>query len=310
MKQSLAPATPKFPDNPPAPDADDADFEPESATLGQRFATWLKHFVLYLGAVMTACVFGLYFLWRLPIPQEAAQLLGSAGDSPRSRSLATIVAPPPARSPSAPAVVAPPVAPGSPPIAAPPSPPTTTDPATDPGLTETAVPTAPLAETPTEETAPPPQAEIDQLLAEAQQQMESRRLTAPAGGNALRSYQRVLELEADNSAALGGLERIAAYYRDIAEQTRQQGRLEESLAYVGRGLQASPKNEQLLNLRREVRLARQREQEQRQARVEEARRQQAERDEQNQLRQRMIEPQQPWWRQPAPPANDSGFNQR
>ena len=307
MKQSLAPATPKFPDNPPAPDADDADFEPESATLGQRFATWLKHFVLYLGAVMTACAFGLYFLWRLPIPQEAAQLLGSASDSPRSRSLATIVAPPPARSPSAPAVVAPPVAPDSPPIAAPPSPPT----ATDPGLTETAVPTAPLAETPAEESAPPPpQAEIDQLLAEAQQQMESRRLTAPAGGNALRSYQRVLELEADNSAALEGLERIAAYYRDIAEQTRQQGRLEESLAYVGRGLQASPKNERLLNLRREIRLARQREQEQRQARVEEARRQQAERDEQNQLRQRMVEPQQPWWRQPPPSANDSGFNQR
>lgn len=319
MKQSLAPASPKFPDNPPAPDADDADFEPESATLGQRFATWLKHFVLYLGAVMTACAFGLYFLWRLPIPQEAAQLLGSASDSPRSRSLATVVAPPPARSPSALAVVVPPVAPDSPPIAAPPSPPTTADPATDPatnpatdpGLTETAVPTAPLAETPAEEAAPPtPQAEINQLLAEAQQQMESRRLTAPAGGNALRSYQRVLELEADNSAALEGVERIADYYRDIAEQTRQQGRLEESLAYVGRGLQASPKNERLLNLRREIRLARQREQEQRQARVEEAQRQQAERDEQNQLRQRMVEPQQPWWRQPATPANDSGFNQR
>lgn len=311
MKQSLAPASPKFPDNPPAPDADDADFEPESATLGQRFATWLKHFALYLGAVMTACAFGLYFLWRLPIPQEAAQWLGSAGDSPRSRSLATVVAPPPARSPSALAVVAPQVAPDSPPIAAPPSPPTATDPATDPGLTETAVLTAPLTETPAEEAAPlPPQAEIDQLLAEAQQQMESRRLTAPAGGNALRSYQRVLKLEADNSAALEGVERIADYYRDIAEQTRQQGRLEESLAYVGRGLQASPKNERLLNLRREIRLARQREQEQRQARVEEARRQEAERDEQNQLRQRMVEPQQPWWRQPATPANDSGFNQR
>lgn len=94
MKQSLAPASPKFPDSPPAPEADDADFEPESATLGQRFTTWLKHFALYLGAVMTACAFGLYFLWRLPIPQEAAQLLKSAGDPPRSRSLATIVAPP------------------------------------------------------------------------------------------------------------------------------------------------------------------------------------------------------------------------
>ena len=142
--------------------------------------------------------------------------------------------------------------------------------------------------------------------------MENRRLTAPAGGNALRSYQRILELEADHPAALEGIERIAAYYRDIAEQTRQQGRLEESLNYIGRGLQASPKNERLLNLRREVRLARQREQEQRQARAEETRRQQQqiEREEQNPFNQRSIEPQQPWWQRPAPPVNDSGFNQR
>ncbi len=44
----------------------------------------------------------------------------------------------------------------------------------------------------------PQQQEIQQLLADAQQQMDNRRLTAPASGNALRSYQRVLELEADN----------------------------------------------------------------------------------------------------------------
>jgi hypothetical protein len=166
---------------------------------------------------------------------------------------------------------------------------------------------------PTEQAGPPtPQTQIEQLLTEAQQQMESRRLTAPASGNALNSYRRILELEADNPAALEGIERIAAYYRDIAEQTRQQGRFEESLAYIGRGLQASPKNESLLNLRQEVRLVRQREQVQRQALAEAARRQQAERDrdEQNQHRQPVPPAQQPWWQQPAAPASDSGFNQR
>ena len=305
------------PDSPPPLDSDDTDFESDSTTLGQRFTTWLKHFALYLGAVMTACALGLYFLWRLPIPQEAAQLFRNAGDSPRPRPLSAVVAPALPRSPSGSSTavtppVAPAVAPNSPPTVATPSTEPAADPAAAPGVPETEASAAPLTETPLEVVAPTPQAEIEQLLAEAQQQMENRRLTAPAGGNALRSYQRILELEADHPAALEGIERIAAYYRDIAEQTRQQGRLEESLNYIGRGLQASPKNERLLNLRREVRLARQREQEQRQARAEEARRQQQqiERDEQSQFRQRSIEPPQPWWQRPAPPTNDSGFNQR
>jgi hypothetical protein len=306
MKPLPASASPPLPNDPPAPNGDDADLEPDVATLGQRVATWLRHFTLYLGAVITAGALGLYFLWRLPIPQEAAQLFGSAGDLPRSRPLATVVAPP-AKPP-----LATPVAPGAPVMVAPQAPPPATDPAAIPVDAETPVPAAPLAEPPVEVVSPSPTAEIEQLLAEAQQQMESRRLTAPASGNALRSYQRILELEANHPAALEGIERIAAYYRDIAEQTRQQGRLEESLNSISRGLQASPKNERLLNLRREVRLLRQREQDQRQARTEEARRQQqqVERDEQNQFGQRIIAPPQPWWQQPAPPANDSGFNQR
>ena len=319
MKQSIAPASPPLPDSPPAPDSDDADFESDPATLGQRLATWLKHFALYLGAVATVCAFGLYFLWRIPIPQEAAQLLRGAGDSSRYRPLATVITPPSPLRPqtTAPPPSATPIAPGSPTIAASPAPASTplstTAPDAVPVDAETAAPVVPLAETPVEVVSPSPQTEIEQLLAEAQQQMENRRLTAPAGNNALHSYQRVLALEADNPAALEGIERIAAYYRDIAEQTRQQGRMEESLAYIGRGLQASPKNERLLNLRREVRLARQREQEQRQARAEEVRqRQQAEqRAEQDQVRlPATTKPQQSWWRQPAPPASDSGFNQR
>jgi len=311
MKQLLAPVRSPSPGGPPRPDSDDADFESDSATLGQRFATWLSHFVLYLSAVMTAGALGLYFLWRLPIPQEAAQLFRNAGDSPRPRPPSVVATPASPRLPGvSPIVVVPPVLPSSPIVATSP-----TEPATDPataGVTEPDTPATPLAETPLEVISPPPQAEIEQLLAKAQQQMENRQLTAPASGNALRSYQRILELEADHPAALEGIERIAAYYRDIAEQTRQQGRLEESLNYIGRGLQASPKNERLLNLRREVRVARQREQEQRQARAEEARQQQQqiERDEQSQFRQRSIEPPQPWWQRPASPTNDSGFNQR
>lgn len=305
MKPRSPPAD--FPDDFTTANAD-ADDEPESATLGRRLMTWLKHFALYLSAVAAACAFGLYFLWRIPLPQDASQLFKSAGDSPRSRPLSAVVAP--SGSPVKPQTAT--LAVAAMPATLP------QQPAIDPNLAPdgSAIPPVPVAETPAEEFGPPtPQTQIEQLLTEAQQLMESRRLTAPAGGNALNSYRRILELEADNPAALEGIERIAAYYRDIAEQTRQQGRVEESLAYINRGLQASPKNENLLNLRQEVRLVKQREQEQKQARAEAARRQQVERerDEQNlQRRQPVVPPaqQQPWWQQPAPPTGDSGFNQR
>jgi hypothetical protein len=303
MKPPSHPADP--PDDFTTPNVD-ADGEPDSVPFGQRLATWLKHFALYLSAVAAACIFGLYFLWRIPLPQEASQLFKSVGDSPRPRPLSSIVAP---SSSSAKPQIATPLA-ATAPVASSPNPAVDSNAAPD----GSAITPPPLAETPAEEVGPPtPQTQIEQLLTEAQQQMESRRLTAPASGNALNSYRRILELEADNPAALEGIERIAAYYRDIAEQTRQQGRFEESLAYVGRGLQASPKNESLLNLRQEVRLARQREQAQRQALAEAARRQQVERerDEQNQQRRQPVpSAQQPWWQQPAAPSGDSGFNQR
>jgi hypothetical protein len=309
------PSYPADPTNDFATPNANAAGEPEFISLGQRLATWLKHFALYLGAVATACAFGLYFLWRIPIPQDAAQLFKSGGDLPRSRSLSAMVASPvaPAK-PAKPQTAAPlpfatPITAGQPAVEATPSPQAATDPNAAPD--GSSVPPAPGAEVPAEEAVPPtPQTEIAQLLAGAEQQIENRRLTAPASGNALRSYQRILELETNNTAALEGIERIAAYYRDIAEQTRQQGRFEESLAYIGRGLQASPKNERLLSLRREVRLAKQQEQAQRQARAEAARREQAERDEQNPLRQPVLPAPQPWWQEPAPSSSDSGFNQR
>ncbi|MCP5197505.1 MAG: hypothetical protein H6974_12095 [Gammaproteobacteria bacterium] len=171
-------------------------------------------------------------------------------------------------------------------------------------------------ETPLEELAPPtPQAKIQQLLIDAQQQMASRRFTAPAGNNALLTYQHVLELESGNPAALEGIERIATYYRDVAEQSLRRGRPDESLAYISRGLSAMPKNLSLLDLRQQARLA---QQQRAQAQLEEMRRQQAEQayaeqQYQEQLhRQSAQEAQTPWWRQP--PTNNSnnfgGFNQR
>ncbi|MBL8258963.1 MAG: hypothetical protein JNM60_04020 [Candidatus Competibacteraceae bacterium] len=139
------------------------------------------------------------------------------------------------------------------------------DPAALPGA-----PVAPPALTPTA------QQEIQQLLESARAQMENRRLTSPSSGNALSSYQRVLELEPNNPTAAEGIQRIATYYQDIARQSLQQGRTDEGLAYINRGLRAAPKSEVLLNLRRQVRQAKQREDERRQALLAERQRLEAE----------------------------------
>ena len=324
---------------PPPPDHR-APPEPEPDEALEQFSLigWLKHFVVYLGAVATICLLGLYFLWQIPFLREPLQLLRVIDDSRTSRPLATTAS---ATAPTPPSQAAPSAPPANP-VAAPPQPPSPTDavvtvtsppatptdsaadaqPAAEPqpaaapdGQTE---PAAPPTEATAEAVPPPPptpQAEIDQLLTDAQQQMENRRFTAPTSGNALSTYRRILELQPDHPTALEGIQRITTYYRDIAQQSLQQGRLDESLAYINRGLRATPQNEALLSLRRQVqqaqRAARQREQaeQQRQAALEEMQRQQLEQVRQEQLR-RQQEQQQPWWRQPSNYNDNSGFNQR
>jgi tetratricopeptide (TPR) repeat protein len=175
-------------------------------------------------------------------------------------------------------------------------------------------PTEPIAEA-VPPPPPTPQAELEQLLTDAQQQMDNRRFTAPSSGNALSTYRRILELQPDHPAALEGIQRITAYYQDIAQQSLRQGRLDESLAYINRGLRATPKNDALLSLRRQVQQAqkaarqREREEQQKRAALEEMQRQQLEPIQREQPR-RQQEQQLPWWRQPPPPNESGGFNQR
>jgi hypothetical protein len=156
----------------------------------------------------------------------------------------------------------------------------------------------------TAESAPAvaPQQEIQQLLVDAQQQMANRKFISPPSGNALQSYQRVLELEPTNPVATEGIQRISTYYQDIAKQSLQQGRIDEGLAYINRGLRATPKSATLLGLRREARLAKQRQEEQRQAVLLEERRQQETADLVRRRQEDLIQPtqaQQPNQTQPA-----------
>lgn len=316
MKLATPTAEPYFPDNSPTND-DGSDSETTATLLLSGFLRWLRHFAVYMGAVLAACAVGLFFLWQIPVVHELPQLLdSSAGGSRLLAAAAPSRSTTRPRDPSSqpPADLADPA--GSPPDptakpagdpAATPTPPEPRPNASDSQTASTDTPAAPPAEEPAP--SPTPQVEIERLLAEAQQQMDNRRITAPASDNALSTYRRVLELQPQNPVALAGIQRVAAYYQNVAEQSLRQGQLDESLAYIGRGLRAAPNDQALLNLRRATQLAKQRKQEE-QALLEDIRRQQAERQQREALRQRELEAQQPWWQQPPNYQNSSGFNQR
>lgn len=333
MKQATYTASPHPPDRPLPESAQEPE---ESAPTGSIFIKWLKHLAMYMGTVLVACAIGSYFLWQLTKVHDLPQIIKNVSDNaPPPRPLTTAVGPPILSSKSQQSSIAQPPGPASavtatasspvtPPATDgnPMTPPSNTDPQAAASLEPQPEPTPSedTATAPAEDAAPPtPETEIEQLLATAQQQMDSRRFTAPASGNALQTYQRILELQPDHPTAADGIQRIAAYYVDVAEQSLRQGRVDESLAYISRGLRATPKNPALLNLRKTAQQAKRREQERQQALQEETQRQQQQQQQhqeqwpwpQERSSQQPIErQQQPWWRQPNQPHNDSGFNQR
>ena len=335
--------TPSPPAAPPPTSPATREPELEDASGGFSLIKWLKHFVVYLGAVAAICWIGLFFLWQIPFLKDPSQLFRIMDDGRTPRSVATTASPPPSVTRAIPAALTPavPVPPPVNPVVAPGQPLAPTDAV---ATTTTIAPTdatdvqpssevqpaatpdgqAEQAATPpveaTAEAVPPPtpQAEIEQLLTDAQQQMDNRRFTAPASSNALSTYRRILELQPDHPTAIEAIRRITSYYQDIAQQSLQQGRLDESLAYINRGLRATPQSGDLLKLRQQVqqaqKVARQREQEaqqKQQAALEEMQRQQLEQIQQEQqLRRQQTQQQQPWWRQPPNYNESGGFNQR
>ncbi|MEE4379840.1 MAG: protein kinase [Candidatus Competibacteraceae bacterium] len=93
---------------------------------------------------------------------------------------------------------------------------------------------------------------IKQLLAQAEQQQEQMRLVQPPGDNAYESYQQVLVLDTENVPAKEGIARIIDSYRQQAEELRDQGQWQDSLARIDEILQVFPENSGLQSLRGEV----------------------------------------------------------
>jgi serine/threonine protein kinase len=94
--------------------------------------------------------------------------------------------------------------------------------------------------------------DISRLLAQAGQHLEAQPLTLTAVNSAYESLQEVLKLDSENGQAKRGVAQLGAAYRQVAEQQRQQGDFQASLASIDRGLEIAPEQSALLELRREV----------------------------------------------------------
>jgi formylglycine-generating enzyme required for sulfatase activity len=134
----------------------------------------------------------------------------------------------------------------------------------------------PLREEPATEAAAAPEEgggvedPIRALLARADEQLEQRRLTSPAGDNALESYRAVLELSPDDARAQDGLIKIRGRYLEWAARAEERADLEVAAGYYERALRAVPGDEEVERRRAALseRIARAREE--REARAAEA----------------------------------------
>lgn len=99
---------------------------------------------------------------------------------------------------------------------------------------------------------PAQELKIKDLLELAQIHYDVGFITAPSGSNALWAYRQVLEIDPYNKTAKQGLEKIANLIEEQAEKLYEQHNINESLAKIEEGLEAIPKHEGLLKLKKQL----------------------------------------------------------
>lgn len=102
------------------------------------------------------------------------------------------------------------------------------------------------------ELTPKQQLEIKDLLELADIHFEVGYLTAPTGSNALWSYRQVLKIDPYNKEAKNGLKKIADILAQQAWQLYSEGKYDESLNKIEEGLEAMPKHDELLDLKKRI----------------------------------------------------------
>jgi tetratricopeptide (TPR) repeat protein len=94
---------------------------------------------------------------------------------------------------------------------------------------------------------------IDGLLARAKEQMAKKNYTTPDNDNAAYTYKQILKISENNAQALKGINKIVKEYYKWARIRRDQGRYKGSMDWIKRGLLVDPDNQELNELRLEVR---------------------------------------------------------
>lgn len=108
-----------------------------------------------------------------------------------------------------------------------------------------------LTEEPTQ--APPDdanrRAEIEGLLRMAEADLNARRLTRPAGNNAVERFRQVLSIQPDNEAARIGMERVVTAYVALARTALEQEDLAKAAAYLDRGARIGVQADEIARMR-------------------------------------------------------------
>jgi serine/threonine protein kinase len=89
------------------------------------------------------------------------------------------------------------------------------------------------------------QEQISELMTQAEQQRTQRRLTIPAGANALETYQEVLALNSGYEPALKGIEDIKVHFKNSSQRAYGQGNLAQAKTELQKAIAIDPKDPSL-----------------------------------------------------------------
>ena len=93
---------------------------------------------------------------------------------------------------------------------------------------------------------------IEQLLARADDLMQARHLTTPAGNNAFEIFQRVLAIDPENKTGLSGIEKISLQYLAWAARAKRKNDWLNAGTYYEKALLVDPSSQAALAGLREV----------------------------------------------------------
>jgi type II secretory pathway predicted ATPase ExeA len=94
--------------------------------------------------------------------------------------------------------------------------------------------------------------EVGELLAKAEFALSRNRLTVPSGDNAYSHYRAVLARDPSNAKARTGVQLIVRKYRQLAKQQLNKRDMRQARLFALRGLRISPRDRQLLKIKRQA----------------------------------------------------------